>query len=137
MGHGNAWYRPPCTDTVRKDGGARLWTPFRQRLLCADGPLMAPQLATKSTALSACSQASLEQTRPPSGRERLPYFAAHKPALLIPHSHNRIKLQNICTLTPTQTRARHPTIAASVLWRRLMRAAGAHAKTQKCAAEDR
>lgn len=54
MGHRNAWYSHthPYTNTVRQSRtGTRLCVPFRQSLLSADGPLMAPQLATKSIPL--------------------------------------------------------------------------------------
>lgn len=45
-------YTHPYTNTVRQSRtGTRLCVPFRQSLLSADGPLMAPQLATKSVPL--------------------------------------------------------------------------------------
>lgn len=65
------------------------------------------------------------------GPDSLPHFTKRRHALsvslLIPHSENCIKLQNICTLTPAQTQTRHPTAAASVLQIRLMQEVGAHA----------
>lgn len=96
---------------VEEGRGGRRWMPFRQSLLCADGPLMAPQLATKSPALSACFQAPLVQTRSPLRQERRPTLPNANQLFrvsLIPHSENYIKLQNIGTLTPAQTRALPP-----------------------------
>lgn len=49
-------YTHPYTNTVRKDRNQAVCVPFRQSLLSADGPLMAPQLATKSIPLLLASR---------------------------------------------------------------------------------
>lgn len=75
--------------------------------------------STKSTAASAGSPGPSAPRRAAMTAGALPCFALHNThprfgaSLLKPHSHNCIKLQNICTLTPAQMRARHPTAAAA------------------------
>lgn len=120
VGHGNAWYVPACTNAARKDGQPGCACPSDRAYCVQDGPLMAPAAgpqrapqpppappgpsAPRRAAMTAGAQPcfALHNTHPRFGA-----------SLLKAHSHNCIKLQNICTLTPAQTRARHPTAAAA------------------------
>lgn len=101
MGHGKAWHFHIRIHTQTQWGrtGTRLCVPFRQSLLSADGPLMAPQLATESSPLQLAARPLTGQyitvtVKGRGGSQTHQYHHVH--AFVMPHFITNLKLRFVC-----------------------------------------